>query len=178
MGNIQINVAQLLKEGIGATRTFEVDDTLYLDETTQCQVQGEVELLHTRRGILVRGTFTGTSHLVCSRCLDFFEYPLTFRMEEEFLPLVDVISGAPLPLDDDPTTFTIDDRHILDLSEAIRQYALLAIPMKPMCRPDCPGLCPQCGANLNQQRCQCPPSSGILLLNELTKPNNEARKLR
>jgi uncharacterized protein len=160
MDNAQINVAQLLKEGIGATRAFEIDETLYLDETTQCHVQGDVELLRTRRGILVRGTFAGTSRLVCSRCLDFFEYPLAFRIEEEFLPLVDVTTGIALPLDDDPTTFTIDDRHILDLSEAIRQYALLAIPMKPMCRPDCGGLCPQCGANLNQQHCQCPPSSG------------------
>jgi uncharacterized protein len=178
MGNAEINVAQLLKEAIGATRVFEIDEALYLDETTQCHVQGEVEFLRTRRGILVRGTFTGTSRLVCSRCLDSFEYPLIFRIEEEFLPSVDVTSGVPLPLDDDPATFTIDDRHVLDLSEAIRQYALLAIPMKPMCRPDCAGLCPQCGANLNQQRCHCPPSSGNPLLDELTKLHNDARKLR
>ena len=50
-------------------------------------------------------------------------------------------------------TMTIDQ--VLDLSEAVRQYALLALPMKPLCQEDCAGLCPQCGANLNGGSCSC-----------------------
>ena len=45
--------------------------------------------------------------------------------------------------------------HMLELSEAVRQIALLAVPMKPLCRLDCAGLCPYCGANLNRGKCQC-----------------------
>jgi uncharacterized protein len=55
--------------------------------------------------------------------------------------------------------FTLDSRHILDLGEAIRQHAITNRPMKPLCRPDCRGLCPTCGANRNQQPCECKEAS-------------------
>ena len=53
--------------------------------------------------------------------------------------------------------FTIDDHHILDVSEAVRQYALTAIPLKALCSVNCAGLCQTCGKNLNEGPCQCPP---------------------
>jgi uncharacterized protein len=178
MANLQINVAQLLKENTGSGRSFDVDGTLYLDESTRFIFQGEVELVRTPRGILVRGAFTGTGNLACSRCLTLFEYPLSFAFEEEFLPSVDVNTGAPIASEEEPSTFLTDEHHMLDLSEAVRQYALLAIPMKPMCQSDCAGLCPQCGANLSQGSCSCHPRSGNLPESELTKLNDLARKLR
>ncbi|MBM3157836.1 MAG: DUF177 domain-containing protein, partial [Chloroflexi bacterium] len=52
----------------------------------------------------------------------------------------------------------INENHILDLSEAIRQYTIMALPMKPVCREDCAGLCPHCGRNLNLGPCKCPPA--------------------
>ncbi|MCX5998882.1 MAG: DUF177 domain-containing protein [Chloroflexi bacterium] len=115
-------------------------------------------MIRTKRGILVRGTFAGDSKVACSRCLIPLECPLVIELQEEFLPTIDVSTGIPLPLDEDPATFAIDDHHVLDLTEALRQYGLLAIPMKPLCKPDCAGLCPQCGANLNQGKCLCTPN--------------------
>ena len=154
---MRTNVAQLLKESTGSTRRCEVDDTLYLDEIAECIVKGQAELIRTKRGILVRGNFVGMVSLMCSRCLAIFESPLLLRIEEEFLPSIDVNTGIALSLDadDDPGTFVIDGHHVLDLSEALRQYGLIAVPMKPLCQPDCAGLCPQCGVNLNQGTCQC-----------------------
>jgi uncharacterized protein len=61
-----------------------------------------------------------------------------------------------LPSPEEPSAFTIDEHHILDLTEGIRQYALMAIPMKPLCNKDCAGLCQKCGQNLNQGKCNCP----------------------
>ena len=84
-----------------------------------------------------------------------FTYPLTLNIEEEYFPTTDVVSGASLPIPDEPGCFTIDEHHILDLTEAVCQYALLAIPMKPLCREDCAGLCPKCGHDLNQGSCGC-----------------------
>jgi uncharacterized protein len=58
--------------------------------------------------------------------------------------------------DDDPsTTFYSDDA--LDLAQMVREQCYLTIPMKPLCRPDCQGLCATCGTNLNTERCQCNP---------------------
>ncbi|MBA7688765.1 hypothetical protein ES703_97254 [subsurface metagenome] len=70
---------------------------------------------------------------------------------------------------EEPGCFTIDEHHILDLTEAIRQYALLAIPMKPLCRGDCAGLCPNCGHNINQGPCDCSPQETEPRWSELSK---------
>jgi uncharacterized protein len=60
-------------------------------------------------------------------------------------------------LPEDSGGFPIDGHHIIDMTEAVRQYILLTTPMKPLCREDCAGLCPVCGHNLNQGPCSCPP---------------------
>ncbi len=169
---MQINVAQLMKESTGATRTLEVDDSLRLDTATDCRIRGQAELLRTKTGVLVRGTFVGSTRLTCSRCLSPFEHPLAFEIEEEFLPTVEVSTGVAIPLDEDSAPFTIDEHHILDLGEPLRQYGLLAMPMKPLCRHDCAGLCPHCGVNLNQASCDCPPASEGLPPSEVEKLNS------
>ena len=157
---MQINVAQLLKSPIGETREYEVSEVTDIDGSN-CLVEGKVKLMRTNRGILVKGTVHTEAEVTCSRCLNVFSYPLTLDIEEEYFPTIDVISGAPLALPDEPSAFTIDERHILDLTEAIRQYAIMAIPMKPLCRVDCPGLCPVCGQDLSQGACSCPPQQAV-----------------
>jgi uncharacterized protein len=82
--------------------------------------------------------------------------PFEDNVEEEYVPSVDVQTGAALPPPEDAGAFTIDERHSIDLTEAIRQYALLTVPMKALCKQDCAGLCPRCGQNLNQGKCDCP----------------------
>jgi len=158
---MQINVAQLLKQPIGSSHSYKIDSVVSFaeKEIVQYYVQGEVELIRIDRGILVKGTVGGKLSLTCSRCLTLFDYPLTFEIKEEFFSSLDVTSGTSLPLTEDSANFIIDEHHLLDLSEAVRQYALLAIPMKPLCSPNCAGLCPECGANLNQGACQCTPGS-------------------
>lgn len=118
-------------------------------------VEGEVQLIRTNRGFLVRSTLHTDIELTCSRCLTLFRYPLSINIEEEYFPTTNIITGTPLSLPDEPDCFTIDEHNILDLSEALRQYTLLAMPMKPLCSEDCAGLCPVCGSNLNQAPCQC-----------------------
>ena len=112
-------------------------------------------MLRTKQGILVKGVLKTRVSLMCSRCLTMFDQYVNIDIEEEFSPKIEVVSGAPLPEPEEPGAFTIDEHHILDLSEAVRQYTLLALPMKPLCCPSCAGLCPHCGANLNQVSCSC-----------------------
>ena len=105
--------------------------------------------------MLVKGAVQAKVPVECSRCLKVFDQPLTIELEEEFFPTIDVNNGSALEIPDDPSSFFIDDHHILDLREAIRQNALLAIPMKPLCKEDCAGLCSQCGKDLNTKQCKC-----------------------
>lgn len=148
-----VNVAQLLKEAPGSSRHYQIRE-LAIPEMVP-MIDGEVALTRTQQGILVIGNVRTQVKVVCSRCLKLVDLVVSFDMEDEFFPKVDVISGLPVSLPDEPGSFCIDENHILDLSEAVRQYLLLAIPMKPLCQPDCAGLCPVCGSNLNQGTCSC-----------------------
>ena len=153
---MQINVSQLLQEPIGASRHYQVNETAVLENGSTHHINGECQLLHTQRSILVKCKLDTDAELTCSRCLSAFRQPLTVKFEEEYLPTVDVMTGMPLDTTDDIGHFTIDNNHILDLNEAIRQYTLLIMPMKPLCQEDCFGLCQKCGKNLNQGPCDCP----------------------
>jgi len=155
---MEINVAQQLRSAIGSVRDYEVSETIDVTgDGNGSLVQGKVSLTRTDRSILVKGKLESEVELSCSRCLNLFSCPIILNIEEEYFPTIDMVSGAHLSVPDEPGSFTIDERHILDLTETVRQCALLAIPMKPLCREDCAGLCPNCGHNLNQGPCSCPP---------------------
>ena len=119
---MHINVAQLLKEPVGSKRTYTVDE--FIGKKDENHVQGEVTLIHTDRSILVQGKLTAMIKGHCNRCLDPVNFSITFTMEDEYLPSVDVVSGAHLP--HTPDTFTINENHILDLEEAFNQYIVTA----------------------------------------------------
>ena len=154
------NVSQLLQEPIGAERTYRVDETVagLDDDTTPMDVHGEVRLMRTNRGLLAYGALDARARAACSRCLRPVETPVHLTIEEEYLPTVDVTTGQPLPRRDvdDAASFEIDAHHHVDLTEAVRQALVVSEPMRPLCRPDCAGLCNQCGADLNEGPCGCP----------------------
>lgn len=152
---LQINVSQQFKSPIGSTRNCDVNGIIGMDDYDSA-VRGEVKLMRTDQSILVKGKIHTESELNCGRCLSPFKAEGVLHIEEEYFPTSAIMNGAPLPGPDEPGVFTIDDNSILDLTEAIRQYAVLVSPMKPLCRPDCAGLCPTCGTNLNQSSCDCP----------------------
>ena len=157
---MQINVSELLKAPIGTTQEHEINETVDVTgNSSEKAVQGKVSLLRTDRCILVRGALHTEVELSCSRCLSLFSHSVTLNIEEEYLPTIDMVSGTPLPSPEEPAGFTIDEHQIIDLTEAVRQQTLLAIPIKPLCREDCAGLCQNCGHNLNLGPCDCLPQS-------------------
>ncbi len=153
---MQINVSQLLKASIGARRDYEVSETIDIAGGNSL-VRGEVGLMRTDRGIWAKGTLHTEVEATCNRCLSLFGCPLVLDITEEYFPVTDVASGTSVSLPDESGCFTIDEHHTLDLTEAIRQYGLLATPTKTLCRQDCAGLCPVCGRNLNEGPCNCRP---------------------
>ena len=151
---MQTNVAQLLKAPVGSIRTFPIDDVLE-ESGTEYHVKGELTLIRSTNSILVQGRLETQAHIACSRCAKPFTQKIPLKIQEEFFPTIDIITGAKLPKPEDPGSFTIDEHHILDLTEAIRQYIITALPMKPLCKEDCAGLCGTCGKDLNQGKCGC-----------------------
>ena len=171
---MQINVSQQLKSSIGSIREYEVNGNIDITgKGNSSQVKGKVNLMRTDRGILVKGVLDSGVELTCSRCLNLCDCPLVLNIEEEYFPTTDVVSGASLPLPEESGSFTIDEDHVLDLTEAIRQCAILAIPMKPLCGEDCAGLCSYCGHNLNRGPCGCPPQGADPRWSKLSKLNKK-----
>jgi uncharacterized protein len=149
------NVSGLVQEGIGATRRYDLEGELRREDGELERVAGEVEFLRTRAGVLVRAHLNLVEPEVCSRCLEPLEEKVPIEFEEEFQATVDVHTGHPVSEKPSEDAFLIDAQHTLDLTEAIRQYREASATMQPLCRPDCRGLCPDCGRDLNTGDCNC-----------------------
>ncbi len=126
-----------------------------LDFSLAQPITGNVRLERHDDSILVRGQLQGELLYTCSRCLDAFTGPLdaTFdlllRAGRPAIPDQDMELSAE-ELDED---YFLGDE--LDLNVLLREQILLALPLKPLCREECLGLCRQCGANLNREQCSC-----------------------
>lgn len=159
MQSLKFNVAQLLKQPIGAMRVHQLDEDLaeLTDEIAfTAPLRGEVKFTRTIDGVLVTGALTTVAKLACRRCAIEFAQLIRLELEEEFRAAYDINTGLRLPAreDDEPATM-IGEQHMLDLSEALRQDLLLAVPSFPLCRKDCKGLCSHCGKDLNEGPCDC-----------------------
>lgn len=122
------------------------------------RVEGTVTFTNTGLNIVTRGRFRTAIEVECGRCLRAFRIDLDLAIEEE-LPLrsrAAELGEAPdeeLPEEEREPLF-VDN--IFDLDELMRQSVLISIPIKPICSEECRGLCPTCGADLNEGQCSCP----------------------
>ena len=152
-GQLAWNVAGLLADEPGADRVYDVDGvTIDLGEDLRLEepIGGRVRLLRTNRGILASADLHAALDLECSRCLREVVLPVELRLQEEYLPALDLATGRPLSTDDEPDVARLTDHHELDLETPVRDAIILAEPIAPLCRPDCPGLCIVCGLRLDE----------------------------
>lgn len=118
------------------------------------EIAGEVE--RVSRGYSAHGSVRGRATLRCVRCLG----TLPFRYDESWD--VELRPSSLAPKDDEVQLNRGDldvrfyDSAELDVTELAAEQFELAVPLKPVCREDCKGLCPRCGANLNEGSCGCP----------------------
>lgn len=159
---MEFNVAQLLRGVVGDDRSYRLDEEVEpILETGTRHVAGSLRLVRTGRSILGNVSLTADARATCSRCLEGYGCWLEIRLEEEWFPTVEVETGRRLALpEDNREGFAIDERHILSLREAVRQYAIMSMPMKPLCQEECPGICPRCGAQRKYEACRCEAAAG------------------
>jgi uncharacterized protein len=158
---MRFRVSQELKQPVGSESTLELSQhALFLDDDVDLvDLTGQVKLLRTDRGLLVTVRAKARMRGACSRCLASVESPVELRLQEEFIPVIDPVSSEHIKPAEAEEGFVIGPDLVLDLAEPLRQYAMMSAPSKPLCRPDCAGLCPRCGANLNDGPCACAPES-------------------
>jgi len=157
---VRIDVAALEIGQVRRAAFDEVVDSKTEDLAFDTPVRGNVEVDRTAQTLRLKGHLATTAPLMCGRCLTQFRQDLAIAVEEEFL-----VGGSTAPregaLRPEDFVFPLGPDLVLDVTEAVRQHLLLAVPMVPVCRPDCRGLCPRCGKNLNAQDCGCEPVETI-----------------
>jgi uncharacterized protein len=146
---MRYNVAQLLKEPIGSTRSYQLEETFTGSERFANCVNGSVHFLRTHQGILVNAELEAQVTLACGRCLAVQRRHLDVDVAELFVDPARQEDGE----EDDPGYELIDDLTALDLSTLARDALLIDLPVRVLCRDDCLGLCPTCGADRNQVDC-------------------------
>lgn len=147
------NVTGLLGDALGAHRTYDIADAridLPDDLELAAPLTGQVRLTRTNRGILADARLATALAGECSRCLRPATTPIEIRLDEEYLPSLDLTTGKPVTVDDEPDALRLTDHHELDLEPSIRDAISLAEPIAPLDRPDCTGLCPVCGLPLDE----------------------------
>ena len=138
--------AKLPREGplwSGTDLTFAEDPTVRL--VAERSPDGAVHAV---------GTLAATYRLACRRCLKEMSHAVRLPVDVWFEPSVDDDSG------DEAVYAMAADATSIDLAPALRDELILALPEYPVCRADCPGLCPGCGADLSVEACVCPPRGG------------------
>lgn len=156
------NVLRELRQNIGAVNEFDLRERQVISgDVIIRDLQGTVRFMRTDRGLLTRLKAAGKIDEVCARCVTDVESDIELDFEEEYVPEFDANTGAPVKLTDDEEeyVFRINPRFELDLREGLRQYILMNEPAKPLCKPDCAGLCPVCGADLNAGPHECEPQT-------------------
>ena len=157
IGTMIFNVSGLITGPTGGTRRFDLDGEILETEYGEFrEICGPVELLHTGRTVLVTAEVSGRTSSSCARCLDPALIELRTTIEQEYYPVnASLMDTDPFPTDPEEQVFLIDERNFVDLGEAVRQSLTSAIPMAPLCREDCKGLCSNCSARLDFEPCAC-----------------------
>lgn len=128
----------------------------------ECRIERPLEarlsVMPAEEGCLVRGRLTGTVIVPCNRCAEDAEVKINASFEE----YEDISTEENAALDDaapDGMSHVVYDRHapMLDLAAVCWEEFMLALPVAPLCREECKGLCPVCGTNFNEGQCACTP---------------------
>jgi uncharacterized protein len=145
---LRLNVGFLLHQGVGTNRSFDFDHpSVHIGELNVADLRGSIRFSRTAQGLYAQGNLKAETQVECVRCLEMFSQGLTIRIDDLFV--------YPPGQSADPL-LSIPETGILDLNPLAREYLVLDVPLRPVCRPDCKGLCPECGNNLNLAPCNHP----------------------
>ena len=143
----------MLKEGIGYSRevVFEEPKVQVADDLIVNHLHGTVTFTRTPQGLYAQGAVQAKIDEQCVLCLTAVQQTLTSKISDLFI----------YPPENAPEdALTVGDDAHLDLAPLVRENMLISKPIRILCRPDCKGLCPNCGQNWNEGPCSCQDESG------------------
>lgn len=148
---MKIKVPDIPDEGLDV----EEEDAFETREGVLGRTKLRARVERAGKDVFIHGEARAELTLSCSRCLRKFESGLSIPLDLAYCPDVEGADAEmhELTADEMETGFYRDEE--IDLSEVAREQVLLNIPMKPLCAETCRGICPLCGADLNEAPCGC-----------------------
>jgi len=143
---LKINVGFVVKADAGFQREFEFDvpEVILPPDTELRDLRGKAEIGRTPQGLVANIEVSAQTPSECARCLD----PIDQRIATEFTELYAFNERSVTE-----SQLLLPKNHQIDLAPLIREYLILDMPMTPLCKSDCLGLCPECGINRNHESC-------------------------
>jgi len=125
------------------------------DFSATSDVLGKVNLCDKEGIIIAEGEVSVDLRLTCSRCLSHFRYPISHHFRSIYSSFYKTCQEEDLELKPYDMDVSIYNGVELDLDNVLYEQIFLGMPAQALCSPDCKGLCPSCGANLNEGPCRC-----------------------
>lgn len=154
MSDLKINISRL-SEGLHAFPLETEPGAIGLDERFGVPVRVRAAVEKTSRQLVLAAEISTEGNFICDRCLERFSLPMSAAFTVAYLQeqRAGAVAGEAA---EEPEVHVISpETNMIDIGEDVRQYLLLAVPVKLLCSEECRGLCPHCGANLNRQQCSC-----------------------
>jgi uncharacterized protein len=126
-------------------------------QSGEVRAAGDAELLDRAgsRTIRVRGTIQGRLEGCCGRCLEPMAQAFDSGFDLYYYPMSLIARNESVPIDREDTDIGFYEGQGLELADVVREQLMLWLPMRGLCREDCKGICPACGANRNRESCRC-----------------------
>ena len=158
------NLSGLLSGTLGDSRQHEIEnEQLTVADRLLTHINGPIYLIRTDRTVILDADITAVTQETCSRCLEVAPVNIRVKIDEEFYPLnIDLMDHLDSTSQDNDPALIIDKRNVLDLTEGLGQALVAAIPIAPLCKDECLGICVICAANRNLIDCSCPQSRSDL----------------
>ncbi|MBN2148631.1 MAG: DUF177 domain-containing protein [Anaerolineales bacterium] len=163
---LRLNVGFIVAQTAGFSRDFplSIPQIKLPPDVSLTGLVGTIRITRTPQGLLLQCAITANIATDCVRCLTPFSQPLHTNFTELYAFSKRHVTDSGLILPDD---------YQIDLTPLVREYLLLEVPIRPLCRPDCKGLCPVCGNNLNESECNHDEEAGderLSALKDLLEP--------
>ena len=127
-----------------------------LRQVTPIRATGSARVLNDTGGeIRIQGRYFGTLEADCDRCLALATYPLDVSFDLFYRPPLDNPAADEIKIDEAETEIGFYEGLGIELADVIKEQIILALPMQKVCREECMGICPVCGANRNEVACEC-----------------------
>ena len=129
----------------------------FSDERVRLSVAPEVSgtLVLKGKRVLLHGRLAARVEVDCDRCLQPVDVPVDAQFSLQYITRLEYDSSQAVELEETDLTVSVFDSESIDIDELVREQVLLAVPERTLCRADCKGLCPACGADRNLKPCGC-----------------------